>query len=132
MAETFNGTGIKIARWGYNMWNWDWKINQPIDFAKFWVPENAHTLHAKNANTTLELIEFLNYCRDNGVIPIIMMPCEEALNTRTWEQLRELSGRMAAWVKDNYSFSEIFFEAGNEPWNNGITKEDYVLYLKEI
>lgn len=110
LDELFRGTGIEFLRWGYGAWQWHWDREQPLSF-EFWSRFNRG-----DAGGSFGLREFLEYCRETGTTPMIMIPARVAeFPEHSWADVRAMAVAMAEYVHGLDLATDVYFELGNEP-----------------
>jgi hypothetical protein len=129
MKESFCGSGIKIMRWGYEAWNWDWENEVPLNRNETWSGSNT-----PNASGSFGLQEFIAFCRQTGVIPMMMVPCSDKhISSIGWPEVLAKAERMAQYVKQQ-GIPQAYFELGNEPGhtNEAVPQSVYMTRARDL
>lgn len=119
MEESFFNSGIKIVRWGYDAWVFDWEKEEPL------LNNYQGGNNTKDDEGSYGLREFLQFCKRNDVIPLVDIPIEtydhraSSAATTGPESLalvKRLAKNMATYLNES-GFNEVYFDMGNEPWS---------------
>jgi len=116
--NTLKATGMKMIRWGYGGWDWDYAADTYVEGQLWWGGSNP----GRDAGT-LGLDEFLDYCIATGTIPLIMLPFDYTYykdpDTGTYPyslgDAKTKAQQMVSYVHSR-GVTNAYFELGNEPW----------------
>lgn len=116
MQQSFFASEINMMRWGYDAWAFDWEQEIPLSSNRYW-----GGLNSRDAAGTFGLVEFISFCKEEDVIPFVMIPIEslDAFGGEaSLEKVKELTASMAEYIAQQ-GIELCYFDMGNEPWNNG-------------
>lgn len=133
MAQSFANSGIKIMRWGYDAWVFDWENEEPL------LDNYQGGNNTKDDEGSFGLREFLVFCKEYDIIPLVDIPIEsydhrtssaETTGPASLEKVKRLALNMATYLNE-CGFDEVYFDMGNEPYSyvscqyGGISAETY-------
>ncbi|MBR0093194.1 MAG: hypothetical protein IJP92_16020, partial [Lachnospiraceae bacterium] len=119
MEQTFDNSGIKIMRWGYDAWVFDWETESPI------LDNYQGGNNTKDDEGSFGLREFLVFCKKHDIIPLVDIPIEsydhraesaQTTGPESLERVKRLAHNMATYLNE-CGFDEVYFDMGNEPWS---------------
>lgn len=126
MEQSFFASEINIMRWGYDAWAFNWEDEVPLSDNRYW-----GGLNTKDAAGTFGLEEFIDFCKEQDIIPFVMIPIE-SLDTfggeATLAEVKALTTSMAQYIAAQ-GIELCYFDMGNEPWNNGASGTSNAEYL---
>lgn len=120
MEQTFSNSGIKIMRWGYDAWVFDWENEEPI------LNNYQGGNNTKDDEGSYGLREFLAFCKKNDIIPLVDIPIEsydhrdssaETTGHESLEKIKQLTQNMATYINE-CGIEEAYFDMGNEPYSS--------------
>lgn len=129
MEQSFFAGEINMMRWGYDAWAFDWERELPLSSNRYW-----GGLNSKDAAGTFGLIEFIRFCKEQNVIPFVMIPIESLDSfggEADLEKVKELTASMAGYIAQE-GIELCYFDMGNEPWNNGAGSVGSAKYLGSL
>lgn len=129
IEQCFFASEINMMRWGYDAWAFDWEQEIPLSSNRYW-----GGLNSRDAAGTFGLVEFIEFCKEQGVIPFVMIPIEslDAFGGEaSLEKVKELTASMAEYIAQE-GIELCYFDMGNEPWNNGAGGVDNAKYLGSL
>lgn len=119
MEQTFDNSGIKIMRWGYDAWVFDWETEAPI------LNNYQGGNNTKDDEGSFGLREFLAFCKKHDIIPLVDIPIEsydhrsqnaQTTGAESLARVKRLAFNMATYLNE-CGFDEVYFDMGNEPWS---------------
>lgn len=120
MEQSFSNSGIRIVRWGYDAWVFDWEREEPL------LNNYQGGNNTKDGEGSYGLREFLRFCKRNGIIPLVDIPIEtydhragsaQTTGPESLELVKRLAKNMAVYLNES-GFDEVYFDMGNEPWSS--------------
>lgn len=129
MEQSFFASELNMMRWGYDAWAFNWEDEVPLSSNRYW-----GGLNSQDAAGTFGLREFISFCKEQNIIPFVMIPIE-SLDTfggeATLEEIKALTTSMAKYIADQ-GVALCYFDMGNEPWNNGASGTSNAEYLGSL
>lgn len=129
IEQGFFASEINMMRWGYDAWAFDWEQEIPLSSNRYW-----GGLNTRDAAGTFGLVEFIDFCKAQNVIPFVMIPIE-SLDTfggeASLEKVKQLTASMAEYIAGQ-GIDLCYFDMGNEPWNNGAGGVGNAQYLGSL
>lgn len=113
MEQTYAGSGIKIIRWGYDAWVYDWENELPLN------TNYQGGMNTKDSAGSFGLREFLHFAKSHDIIPFLHIPIESwnhknGKSDPTYARVLQLAENMATYLNNN-GFDQVYFDMGNEP-----------------
>lgn len=113
MEQTYAGSGIKMIRWGYDAWVYDWENEQPLN------TNYQGGMNTKDDAGSFGLREFLQFAKTHDIIPFLHIPIESwnhknGKSDPSYAKVLQLAENMATYLNNN-GFDQVYFDMGNEP-----------------
>ena len=119
MEQTYANSGIKMIRWGYDAWVFDWQDETPLN------SNYQGGMNTKDALGTRGFREFVKFASEHGIVPFVHIPfeswnhqngttVEEKKQDPTYQKILTLASNMAIYMKEQ-GIEEAYFDLGNEP-----------------
>lgn len=113
MEQTYAGSGIKMIRWGYDAWVFDWENELPLN------TNYQGGMNTKDDAGSYGLREFLKFAKEHSIIPFLHLPIESwnhknGKSDPTYARVLQLAENMATYLHNN-GFETVYFDMGNEP-----------------
>jgi hypothetical protein len=129
MEQSFFAADLDMMRWGYDAWAFDWEKEVPLSESRYW-----GGLNSKDAAGSFGLREFIAFCKEQDIIPFVMIPIE-SLDTFGGQadlaKVKALTQSMAEYIAEE-GIDLCYFDMGNEPWNNGARSLANAKYLGSL
>ncbi len=119
MEQTYANSGIKMLRWGYDAWVFDWQDEVPLN------SNYQGGMNTKDALGTRGFREFVTFAAKHGITPFVHIPfeswnhkngntVEEKKQDPTYQNVLNLAVNMAVYMKEQ-GIEKAYFDLGNEP-----------------
>lgn len=119
MEQTYANSGIKMIRWGYDAWVFDWQDEVPLN------SNYQGGMNTKDALGTRGFREFVAFAAKHGITPFVHIPfeswnhkngdtIEKKKEDPTYQKILDLTANMAVYMKGQ-GIKQAYFDLGNEP-----------------